>query len=184
MKKHCSSLPTLHPVIVLSFVLGFIGIVGGWFSWYSNRFYRDVETNHYFGYRLFFCSVPSTFFLVFLPRCLLFSNGKILQFNEFKKMILFLFSTLSQLESAQIDITPFSARSKNTRRRSNTSIVFRLKQATWLGYRTNKWYFLSSVEYDVWEYRSWSQEDYGLEKFSQIKLRNFIVLKQFLLTLV
>lgn len=50
------------PVIVLSFVIGFIGILGGWLSWYSNRFFRDVENKPLFWFPIAFSALyPLTF---------------------------------------------------------------------------------------------------------------------------
>lgn len=52
------------PIIIISFVMGMIGIIGGWVSWYSNRFFADAENKPLFWYPIVFSACyPLTFFI-------------------------------------------------------------------------------------------------------------------------
>ena len=41
----------------------------------------------------------------------------------------------------------------------------------WLGFQSENWLFLSSLQYNIWEYRSWTQEDQDLENLGQIEVQ-------------
>lgn len=55
------------PVIILSFLIGFIGIIGGWLSWYSNRFYREVENKPLFWAPIIFSALYPLTFVIGIP---------------------------------------------------------------------------------------------------------------------
>ena len=75
--------------------------------------------------------------------------------------------------TVQFDVTPFSATDEVVLEEQLVHRLSNQAQTTftpWLGYRTQQWIFLSSVQYNVWEYRSWTQEDNALQNLGQINL--------------
>jgi hypothetical protein len=54
-------------IIILSFLVGFIGIIGGWLSWYSNRFYREVENKPLFWVPIVFSAIYPLTLVIGIP---------------------------------------------------------------------------------------------------------------------
>lgn len=94
-------------------------------------------------------------------------------------MILFLLPYFSDAEAnagatVQLDFTPFSATDASI---LEEDLVHRLAPQAhrsftpWVGYRHNQWLFLSSLQYNIWEYRSWSETENDLQNLGQLELQ-------------
>ena len=76
--------------------------------------------------------------------------------------------------TVQLDYTPISSMDSLV---IEEELVHRLSNQAqqsltpWIGYRFNDWIVLSSIQYDIWEYRSWSETDQALQNLGQIEMQ-------------
>jgi hypothetical protein len=79
--------------------------------------------------------------------------------------------------TAQLDFTPLPATDDTLLTGdvvNETSIQAHSTFTPWIGFQSENWLILSSIQYNIWEYRSWSQEDQELENLGQIQLQQQI----------
>ena len=79
--------------------------------------------------------------------------------------------------TAQLDFTPVSTTNDTLLAEdvvNRTSSQVQSILTPWIGFQSENWIFLSSIQYNIWEYRSWSQEDQELENLGQIQLQQQI----------
>ena len=76
--------------------------------------------------------------------------------------------------TAQLDFTPLSSTDEVVLAEGVVNRLSSQAQRTftpWLGFQSENWLFLSSLQYNIWEYRSWTQEDQDLENLGQIEIQ-------------